>query len=175
MRVLFFSILFIFYCSEGKFNKDLQSSYEQTLQMPFSYEIILNEIQNIDISKYYINYTVKEDFIIFKEEDLKKYLSGEEEKTLKKRQKYTKFSKKLSDTTISILQKSNESKQSKIEIEYQFSYPYILSNDKILLYNSVKYKSPANGDIKSGVDRIFIIKKEANKWIIERKIDLYEI
>jgi hypothetical protein len=174
MKYTILSFLIIYSCKNEilVYNKIIQK------KVPF-YDIIFDELENIDTSKYYITYQIKKDFNItneiFKSIENIELLNNKEKENLKENKVFKIFDIELSSNKKEIVDLSKKNSTKKIEINYQFSFPYLLNENKVLIINSIKYRDQISKDVKGGSERVIILTKNEGVWIITKKVILIDM
>lgn len=167
------SVFFIFYCfllcqgETGDCQENMNSIYNN----------VLREINSVETSKYYItikiskNYPISED--LYKSLRESTVLTPTEVNDLEKEEISFSEEKDLTCDILKVIDLSKQNSIDKMELEYIFSWPYKVSNEVILLFNTIHYKT-SNGVIKGGGKRIFLFQKRNSSWELQRKIPVLD-
>lgn len=143
------------------------------------YEIIFSELSKINIEQLYISYEVSNDFEISKDIEhslLKtKVITEVEKNKLSNQFVINSFSTKLSLKTEELIMLSNRNKAEKIELHYLFSKPYQVAKDKVIIFNTIKYRHHFSKIVKGGTERIIVFNMKNDGWEIVKIKNLIDI
>ncbi|MGC1473808.1 MAG: hypothetical protein WA775_14535 [Psychroserpens sp.] len=134
------------------------------------YEIIFNELDEIDTKAYYITYDVIDDFRI--DEKTKSILLENNIITLSEKNKLSQkfildnYNLNLSPVKQALINHSAVEKGKKTELNYTFSKPYQIGKDKVVIINLITYKSKLSKGVKGGSKRVIIFEIENEVWKI---------
>ncbi|WP_111308787.1 hypothetical protein [Confluentibacter sediminis] len=172
-------IVFALLYSCKKADSDRVKSKIDTQPKIHFYEFIFDELKKIDTNQFYITYEIINDYtpsLEIKQALVKnKVIIESEADKLSDKFINTDYSLELSSKTESILNSSKIMHSKKTELNYTFSKPYQIDENKILILNSVKYRDQLSQDVKGGSERAIIFIKENNNWKIKQIETLNEI
>lgn len=176
MKYLFLFLIFFTSCKE---NYSQQNKTKSQRKVSF-YDLVFDELKNIDTSKYYITYEIKNNYHITNEiyQSIKniELLNSTEIINLKNSIFFKPFDIKLSKRNKEIIRLSKNDNLKKVELNHLFSYPYLIGENKVLIALSVKYRHQSSKEVKGGSDRIILFtKNKEGTWSIIKNIGLLEI
>ena len=166
-NITLFIVLAFFSCKEKKAKKEFSSYIKVT---PSFYNIIFKEIEQIDTSRYYITHQIIKN--IDKINEFQDILNNQKPQNNYKILNI-KSNLNLPKSTKEIITKSLTNKEKKIELNYSFSYPYLLKDSTILIFNELNYIASKKNIIGGGT-RVFFLKKNNKKWEIEKTTTLVD-
>ncbi|MFT7901355.1 hypothetical protein VBY74_15380 [Tenacibaculum ascidiaceicola] len=166
-KILFItSFLTCFICSSCKTDK---KSEVKEVNSGYFYDIILNEVREVDTDKYLIEYLINSDYEkenSFKSKNTNSHLKLDSCKV------YKFFSKEISSENKNIIDQSTKEKKDKEKIIYEFSLPCKVNEGQVLVFNKIKFVSSNTNRVKGGGERVFHFIKNDNKWEIGETIQL---
>ena len=130
------------------------------------YNTILEEVEKINTSEYYVTYQIKES--LEKVDEFKKILNNLELHKNKELNMEGHFylSKKIKDK----IEESLLNKEKKIELNYSFSNPYLLKDSTIVIYNVLLFKKGKH--MLGGGTRVFFLEQKGKDYFIKKTIAL---
>ncbi|WP_281979684.1 hypothetical protein [Tenacibaculum mesophilum] len=135
----------------------------------YFYDIILNEVREVDTDRYLIEYLINSDYEKENSFKLKNTISHLKLDSCKV---YKFFSKEISSENKNIIEQSTEEKKDKEKIIYEFSLPCKFNEGQVLVFNKIKFVSSNTNRVKGGGERVFHFIKNNNKWEISETIQL---
>jgi len=159
--ILLFILVVFFSCKELKTTNKKAS--------PRFYNVILNEIEQVDTSLYYITYQIIKDienldefqYVLDKQEQQNNFIIDSIDVNLN-----------LSKKNLKIISESLINKEKKIELNYMFSHPYLLKDSTVLIFNQGTYK--LRNMVKGGASRAIYLKKNNGKYTIDKTVGLVD-
>ena len=143
------------------------------------YELVFNELKDINAKKYFISFEIVDNFEISDDYEstlINNNIITKSEKNKLNNQYYIiEYNTQLSKKTNEIIELSSKDKANKIELDYIFSKPFQINQNKILILNSVRYHHTISKDTKGGTDRIILFELENNEWKIKQIANLIDI
>lgn len=171
-------IFFLLYSCKKIDNDRVKSKGDPQHKIHF-YELIFEELKRIDTDQFYITYKIINNYIPsveIKQALVKnKVITESEGNKLLDKLINADYSIEFSTKTENILNSSKIMHSKKTELNYEFSKPYQINENKILILNSVKYRDQLSQDVKGGSERAIIFIKENNNWKIKQIETLNEI
>lgn len=177
MKYLILIALLISSCKQKSNNIDFSKNEAQNINL--LYELILEELKNVDTNEFHITYEVKDSFDI--SDDIKfalqenNIITEDEKNRISNRIINSELSTQLSSKTKNIIQLSQNQSQKKTELNYILSKPFQINGNKILILNSVQYRDPLSGDVKGGTKRAITFIKDNEEWRISKIINLIDM
>ena len=142
------------------------------------YDLIFEELNQIDTDKYHITYEIINNFNI--DNDIKvaleklNIITQSEKSKLSDKFIVEKFSTNLSSKTTEIINLSKKDEFKKIQINHMFSKPYQLNDSKILILCSVRFLYPSSYEVRGGTDRVIIFEEKDYNWTIDKTVNLID-
>lgn len=130
------------------------------------YNTILEEIEKVNLSEYYITYQIKEN--LEKVDEFKNILNNLELQKNNESNLGGDFylSKRIKD----IIEKSLLNKEKKIELNYSFSNPYLLKDSTVVIYNVLLFIKDKH--VIGGGTRVFFLEQKGKNYFIKKTIAL---
>jgi len=105
----------------------------------------------------------------------KLFTTDKEKNRLNSNYKYKFFNKDISIINEKIIKESRKDSNNKLELNYKFSYPYLINENKIFIINSIVYRNPETLEVKGGTERVIIYLYEDGLWKKAKTINLIDI
>ena len=175
MRYLILIAICLLSCKHQKTHLDEEIEVQDDTAY---YDLILQELNQIDIDKYYITYEIINDFNI--DNDIKSamektnLITQDEINKLSDEFIVEKFSTYISSEINEIINFSKKEEIKKIQINHEFSEPYLINEHKILILCSVKFLHPGSKELRGGTARAIILKEEDYNWVIDKRVNLID-
>ena len=162
---------FLCYCKQDK--KEIVLSKKEHLNEFSFYNLIFDELKDVDVDKYHLTYKIYDDLKISNKEI--NYL--EKKELIPKNQILSKkignrYKKELPNRINKIFNNSKIKNSKKMELHYAFSKPYSFNENKVLIFNETTYSTHLSNAVKGGGKRVFLFIKENNLWSIKKVVNL---
>jgi hypothetical protein len=171
-------ITVLFSCAEAPKKEIPTVNAEQSVEATFSFDLLTDNLLQIDTTAHYITYEVSPTFEIGGDELRQlvenQILNEREAQQIDNQFYYESFSKDLSQEKMGFIQASQKDIEGKIEVNHQFSYPFVIDADRLVVFSNVSYKKTSFDHIKGGHQSLFFIVKDEGRWEKEKEIMLTE-
>tara|TARA_R110000868_G_scaffold410776_1_gene700219 strand:+ start:2195 stop:2728 length:534 start_codon:yes stop_codon:yes gene_type:complete len=177
MKYIIIIFILFFSCKEKETHTVI--SKIKTQNKVLFYDLIFDELKSIDIDKFYVTYEINSSFNITDEIKValekNNIITPNEKNKLSDEFINTNFSTQLSSRIENILKISKNKSQKKTELNYDFSRPYQINENKVLILNLVRYREQLSKDVKGGSERVIVFIKNNDDWNISKIINLFEM
>lgn len=167
--------LFLSSCKKEGSEKKVTQDVEHNA---FFYKDILQEFKEVDTSKYYVNYVIQKDFKVTNELQLSlakgETLTDQELINLKKKEIVKKPNLILGEELLRLIELSKKDSLDKIKLNYVLSYPHMINEKKILIFNAISFENPYTNSIKGGTERVILFEKINSEWLLKEKKGLID-
>lgn len=101
-------------------------------------------------------------------------LTDQELINLKKKEIVKKPNLILGEELLRLIELSKKDSLDKIKLNYVLSYPHMINEKKILIFNAISFENPYTNSIKGGTERIILFEKINSEWLLKEKKGLID-